>query len=101
MLRMLPASSHHVRMPAKYSVEITPAAELDVEEIWTYIADDSPENATAFIFRLEVQIEALEQFPARCPLIPENEIEYQNSDEYISEHLQINNYEFLEDGNEI
>ena len=61
-------------MTAKYSVEITPAAELDVEEIWTYIADDSPENATAFIFRLEVQIEALEQFPARCPLIPENEI---------------------------
>ena len=33
--------------------------------------------------------------------IIQNEIEYQNSDEYISEHLQINNYEFLEDGNEI
>jgi len=61
-------------MPAKYSVEITPAAERDVEEIWTYIADDSPENATAFILRLEEQIEALEQFPERCPLIPENEI---------------------------
>lgn len=61
-------------MPAKYSVEITPAAEQDVEEIWTYIADDSPENATAFILQLEEQIEALEQFPARCPLIPENEI---------------------------
>ena len=61
-------------MPAKYSVEITPAAERDVEEIWTYIADDSPENATAFILRLEEQIEALEQFPKRCLLIPENEI---------------------------
>ena len=61
-------------MPTKYSVEITPAAERDVEEIWTYIADDSPENATAFFMRLEEQIEALEQFPARCPLIPENEI---------------------------
>jgi len=60
-------------MPAKYNVEITPAAERDVEEIWTYIADDSPDNATAFILRLEEQIEALEQFPARCPLIPENE----------------------------
>ena len=61
-------------MPAKYSVEITPAAERDVEEIWTYIADDSPENATAFMLRLEEQIEALEQFPERCPLIPENDI---------------------------
>ena len=61
-------------MPAKYSVEITPAAERDVEELWTYIAEDSPENATAFILRLEEQIEALEQFPMRCPLIPENDI---------------------------
>ena len=61
-------------MPVKYSVQVTRAAERDVEEIWTYIADDSPENATAFILRLEEQIEALEQFPERCPLIPENEL---------------------------
>jgi toxin ParE1/3/4 len=61
-------------MPIKYNVEITPSAERDVEEIWTYIADDSPENATAFILRLEEQIAALEQFPLRCPLIPENDI---------------------------
>ena len=61
-------------MPVKFSVQITPAAERDVEEIWTYIADDSPENATSFILRLEEQIEALEQFPERCPLIPENEL---------------------------
>lgn len=62
------------KVPVKYSVQIAPAAERDVEEIWTYIADDSPENATAFILRLEEQIEALEQFPERCPLIPENEL---------------------------
>ena len=31
------------------------------------------ENATAFILRLEKQIGTLEQFPERCPLIPENE----------------------------
>jgi len=61
-------------MPIKNNVEITPSAERDVEEIWTYIADDSPENATAFILRLEEQIAALEQFPMRCPLIPENDI---------------------------
>ena len=61
-------------MPIKYNVEITPSAERDVEEIWTYIADDSPENATAFILRFEEQIAALERFPMRCPLIPENDI---------------------------
>jgi plasmid stabilization system protein ParE len=60
-------------MRVKYNVEITPAAERDVEEIWIYIANDSPENATAFILRLEDQIDTLEQLPERCPLIPENE----------------------------
>lgn len=60
-------------MPARYSVEITPAAERDVEEIWSYIAADSREIASAFIVQLEEQIETLEQFPERCPLIPENE----------------------------
>ena len=61
-------------MPVKYNVEISPAAERDVEEIWVYTAADSPENATAFIVRLEEQIDSLEQFPERCPLIPENEL---------------------------
>jgi toxin ParE1/3/4 len=60
-------------MRAKYNVEITPVAERDVEEIWNYIADDSPGNATAFIMRLEDQIDTLEQHPERCLLIPENE----------------------------
>lgn len=60
-------------MRVKYNVEITPAAERDVEEIWIYIANDSPKNATDFILRLEDQIETLEQLPERCPLIPENE----------------------------
>ena len=61
-------------MREKYNVAITPAAERDVEEIWIYIANDSPENATAFILRLEDQIETLERLPERCPLIPENEL---------------------------
>jgi plasmid stabilization system protein ParE len=61
-------------MHVKYNVEITPAAERDVEEIWIYIANDSPENATAFILRLEDQINTLERLPDRCPLIPENEL---------------------------
>jgi plasmid stabilization system protein ParE len=58
---------------AKYRVKITPAAERDIEDIWFYIAEDSPEKATAFILALEEQTKTLESLPERCPLIPENE----------------------------
>ena len=61
-------------MAAKFSVEITPTAESDIEDIWSYIAEDSSENATCFILALEEQVQALESFPERCPLIPENEV---------------------------
>jgi len=61
-------------MPAKFRVRIARAAERDIEEIWDFIAHDSPEEAGKFIRRLEEQIETLERFPKRCPLIPENEI---------------------------
>lgn len=61
-------------MPANFRVEITPSAEADIEEIWDYIAQDSPDNATAFVLALEEQIASLEQFPERCPRIPENEV---------------------------
>ncbi len=61
-------------MPAKFRVEITPTAEADIEDIWSYIAEDSTESATAFILALEEQVVTLESFPERCPLIPENEI---------------------------
>jgi plasmid stabilization system protein ParE len=45
-----------------------------VAEIWEYIAQDKPEAATAFVFCLEVQVNTLERFPERCPLVPENEL---------------------------
>ena len=61
-------------MPAIYKVEITPSAERDLEEIWDYIANDNPGNATAFILQIEGQIYSLEQSPERCPLISENQI---------------------------
>ncbi len=61
-------------MPAKFRVEVTPTAEADIEEIWSYIAEDSVENATAFILAFEDQVGTLESFAERCPLIPENEI---------------------------
>ncbi len=61
-------------MPAKFRVRITRTAERDIEEAWTFIAQDSHEEAEKFIRRLEEQIETLERFPERCPLIPENEM---------------------------
>lgn len=61
-------------MPAKFRVRITRTAERDIEEAWTFIAQDSSEEAENLIRRLEEQIETLERFPERCPLIPENEI---------------------------
>jgi plasmid stabilization system protein ParE len=61
-------------MPAKFRVRITRTAERDIEEIWNFIAQNSPPAAEQFIDRLEEQIETLEHFPERCPLIPENEI---------------------------
>ena len=61
-------------MPVKFRVRITRAAERDIEETWSFIADDSPEEANKFVRRLEEQIHTLETFPERCPLIPENEI---------------------------
>ncbi len=61
-------------MPTKFKVLITQAAEQDVEEIYTFIAEDSPLKAQEFVAELERQVKTLEYFPRRCSLIPENEI---------------------------
>lgn len=61
-------------MSKKFSVDVTSTAEADIAEIWDYIAQDKPEAATAFVMRLEEQINTLENFPERCPLVPENEL---------------------------
>jgi len=45
-----------------------------VTQIWDYIAQDKPDEATAFVLRLEGQIGTLECFPERCSLVPENEL---------------------------
>ena len=57
-------------MPAKYRVDITGIAEVDLEEIWILIAADSVENATRLVTELEAKIGTLEQMPNRCPAIP-------------------------------
>jgi len=61
-------------MAARYRVRIARTAELDLEEIWGFIAADSQDEADKFVQRLEAQIDTLERFPERCPMIPENEL---------------------------
>ena len=57
----------------KYLVEITKAAESDIREIFRYIASDSEAAANKLITEIERQIDSLEQFPLRCPVVPESQ----------------------------
>ena len=61
-------------MRERFHVKIARRAEIDLEEIWDYIAADSVENATRFIVELETRMKTLSYSPRRCSLIPENEI---------------------------
>jgi plasmid stabilization system protein ParE len=77
-------------VPAKYNVKITKNAECDLEKIYAYISKDSPDNAVNFICKIEEKIHTLEEFPGRCPVIPESEflgIEYR--------HIIIGNYRII------
>ena len=40
-----------------------PAAESDLDDIWWYIAQDSPQNADRFLDRIEERCCALAEFP--------------------------------------
>ena len=61
-------------MRERFHVKIARRAEIDLEEIWDYIAADSVENATRFIVELENRMKTLSYSARRCSLIPENEI---------------------------
>lgn len=61
-------------MPTRFQVKITRTAEGDLKEIWDYIEKDSRREAEKFITRIEQQISTLEQYPERCPSVPENEV---------------------------
>lgn len=58
-------------MPARHRVEITATAQADVRRIRDTIARDSEPAAQEFIEALLRQVETLERFPLRCPVIPE------------------------------
>jgi plasmid stabilization system protein ParE len=52
-------------MPDAYQVRITPRASSDLEEIFDYIRQFSPQNAGTMIERLMDAIDGLEMFPSR------------------------------------
>jgi toxin ParE1/3/4 len=81
----------------KYHVEITKIAGYDIQEIFEFIAKDSKSAATAWIEEMERQIDSLERFPLRCPVIPEAQ-ELGSGDKY--RHLLYGNYRtiFMIDG---
>jgi len=63
-------------MARKYGVEITRTAESDIQEIFEYILQDNEVAAVKWVDEIERQIDSLENFPMRCPVIPEvNELE--------------------------
>jgi len=56
----------------KHRVEITKTAESDLREIFHYIAADNEEAANRLVSEIERQIDSLERYPLRCPVIPES-----------------------------
>jgi toxin ParE1/3/4 len=68
-------------VPRRYRVDITRTAERDLAAIYAHIARDNPPAAAAWLDSLEQNITSLEQWPRRCPIIPEAselEVEYRH-----------------------
>jgi toxin ParE1/3/4 len=56
----------------KFRVEITATAQSDIQKIFQYIAADNQTAALNLIKEIERQVDSLETFPLRCPVIPES-----------------------------
>jgi len=55
----------------KYRVELTPTAEAELWDDFTYISDRAPMNAQRWLLGIYEAIDSLETFPARCAIAPE------------------------------
>lgn len=56
-------------MPNRYRVRITPRALFDLERIFDFIAQDSPDNAAGMIERILDAIDGLEFMPYRFKVL--------------------------------
>ena len=61
-------------MPAKFRLRITRTGSATSKKHGRLSHKTVPEEGEKFVRRLKEQIETLERFPERCPLIPENEM---------------------------
>ena len=57
----------------KYTVEMTPTAQNELHEAFTYIHDQPPLNAIRWLKGINKAIGSLEDFPTRCGTAPESE----------------------------
>lgn len=60
-------------MAKKYIVKISRSAELDVKTHFQFILKENKLAAVKWLKEIERQIDTLERFPGRCPIIPEAE----------------------------
>src|SRR3990172_4538602 len=64
-------SSEPSSVAKHFRVDLTRAAQRDVESSYDFIGRDNPAAADQWLEELERQISTLERSPARCPVIPE------------------------------
>jgi len=74
----------------KYKINLTRHAQIDLDQIYSYIAADNPANAINFVLQLEKKVYSLNTFPERHSFIPENE--YFETD---YRHLIYKNYRII------
>ena len=61
----------------KYEVPIQPGAEEDIEQAYHWLAEQAPNEATAWYNGLVDVVLRLDTFPERCPLAPETVVFHQ------------------------
>ncbi|WP_019865860.1 type II toxin-antitoxin system RelE/ParE family toxin [Methylovulum miyakonense] len=58
----------------RYAVIIMPEAENNLQDAYSFIAQDSPRNALQWYLQMRDAIQTLETLPLRCPLAPEDNV---------------------------
>ena len=56
----------------QYKINIPKNAEIEIENFYLYIAEDSPENAKKWYFSIYEKIQTLRNLPLRSPIADEN-----------------------------
>ncbi|GJM01450.1 MAG: hypothetical protein DHS20C07_31290 [Methyloligella sp.] len=57
-----------VSRTTQYKIDIAPEVAKEIENIYLYIAEDSPQNAIQWYFAIYDKIQTLKNFPFRCPI---------------------------------